>query len=164
MIVSTISKNLSIAIASVAALTLSTEKAAQAAQVGASAFGSGTIVESFEGLSSDSNIPSGLDGYLNPGVTGLYTFKSGATLTNPIPNSGRNRGVVVGDFAIGSATFNLSSNGAILSAADVPDGSAHIAIDSPASAGPVEFTFVSPIFRVGAFVTSNGAPNYPICL
>lgn len=38
MIVSTISKNLSIAIASVAALTLSAEKAAQAAQVGASAF------------------------------------------------------------------------------------------------------------------------------
>jgi hypothetical protein len=139
-----------------AALSLSNTYSAEAAQIGASAFGAGATVESFEGLSAGLNITSASGGYLNPGINTSFTFVSGVTLTNPIPNPGIGRGVIVGDFSIGSASFGLASNGSISSSSDVLDGSAYIAIDRPSAAGPMEFTFSAPVLRVGGFVTSGG--------
>jgi hypothetical protein len=112
-------------------------------------------VESFEGLSAGPNItqPYASYGYLEPGVVSPFTFASGVTLTSPIPNPGIGTGVIIGDWAIGSSGFGLGSNGSV-SAADVPSGTAYIALDDPATSGPMEFTFASDVFSVGALVTA----------
>jgi hypothetical protein len=142
------------------ALSLSKIHSAEAAQIGASAFGPSATVESFEGLRAGANmavyLPGNGYGYLIPGVAAPFTFASGVTLTNPIPNPGGRNGVLVGDFSIGGASFGLGSNGSINSSSDMPDGSAYIAIDGYSTAGPMEFTFSAPISRVGGFVTSTG--------
>jgi hypothetical protein len=122
-------------------------------QVGAGAFGPGAIVESFEGLTAGPNITSGGEGYLEPGVVSPFTFASGVTFTNPVPNPGRSTGVIICDWAIGIADFTIGGNGSVGSAADVPFGSAYIALDNSASSGPIEFTFPTDMLRAGAYVT-----------
>jgi hypothetical protein len=123
-------------------------KPAQAVQISQDNFGSGAIVESFEGLSPGLNLTlQGNDvGLLNPGVIEPFTFESGVTLTGSVI------GVLIGDWSIGRAYFGLGENGFVDSAADVPDGSAYLAINF---GSVVEFTFPSDILRVGGLVTSS---------
>jgi hypothetical protein len=146
-------------LAVIALLTMGTVPGlAHAATIGAGAFGSEASVESFEGLEPGPNVtlfPG--TGQFEPGVIADYTFASGVTLTTPIPNPGLAGGVFVGDFSIGSAEFGLGSNG-IITAADVPFGSAYMALNNTSSAQPyIEFTFASDMFRVGAYVTGPAA-------
>ena len=127
---------------------------AEAIPIGAGAFGGGAAVESFEGLAPGPNIPLyGSTGFLEPGVVGPFGFASGATLTSPIPNPGFVGGVLIGDWSIGSAGFGLAGNGFIGSAADVPFGSAYLALNDYAASGPIEFTFSTDMLRVGGYVT-----------
>lgn len=125
-------------------------KPAQAVQISQDNFGSGAIVESFEGLSPGPNLTlqGNNAGYLNPGVIEPFTFGSGVTLTGSVI------GVLIGDWSIGPAFFGLGNNGLVASVADVPDGSAYLAINF---GSVVEFTFPSDIVRVGGLVTSAGS-------
>lgn len=151
-------KTLSVA-AGAACLALSTTGAAQAFQINSSAFGSGAVVESFEGLSVGPNLDNPFGGYLVPGVNSPFTFASGVTLTGPIPSNLNN--VIVGDFSLGGADFGLGGNGSIGSAGDVPDGIAYLGINSDSNRNSIEFTFASDILRVGGFVTGatySGSP------
>src|ERR1041384_2777680 len=93
---------------------------AQATAIGIGAFGPGTIIESFEGVSPGANSPQlPGTGILKPGVIEPFTFGSGVVLTEPIPNVGvAARGVQVDDFSIGPAGFGLAENGHIASAND----------------------------------------------
>lgn len=126
-----------------------------AGPVGLGAFGGGTVIESFEGLSAGPNIPAGtFVGSLQPGTSGPYTFASGVSFVDPVPNTARS-GVFVFDYAIGGASttgFGLAANGTINSATEVPDGTAYIARNS--GSGFMTFEFASVVDRVGAFVTS----------
>ncbi len=135
-----------------------------ATPIGRDTFGSEAVVESFEGLSPGANSPQLPDrGFLKPGVIGQFSFRSGATLTGPIPNPGvgatgdNAAGVLVGDFSIGPAVFGLGVNGIITSANDIPDGTAFLALD--AHPGPIEFTFASDMVRVGA-LEAGGPPGF----
>ena len=143
-----------------ATLTLITTRGndAQAISIGLTDFGSSAIVESFEGLSPGPNIPQSQNlAFFKPGVNGPFTFNSGVTLTGPIPNAlpPSAVGIPVGDFSLGPAVFGLGDNGLIASANDVPDGSAYLALNS--HPGPIEFTFTSDVFRVGALVAGGTA-------
>lgn len=140
------------------AVTFGYMASAHAIPIGIGAFSSPTV-ESFEGQSAGPNITlaSGGFGYLEPGVVSAFTFPTGVTMTSPIPNPGISTGVILGDWSIGTSTFGLLGNGTILSAADVPGGSAYLGLDDPAASGPIEFTFASDMLRVGALVT--GAPG-----
>ncbi len=129
-------------------------KPTYAFQINSSAFGSSAIVESFEDVSIGPNVRQEFAGYISPGINGPFTFASGVTLTRPIPNPGISRGAIIGDFSIGSANFGLGGNGSV-SAADVPNGTAYLGLDSSALAGPIEFTFASDISRIGALVDSS---------
>jgi hypothetical protein len=129
-------------------------KPAQAVQITLDNFGSGAIVESFEGLSPGPNLTlqGNNVGLLNPGVIEPFRFESGVTLTGSV------NGVLIGDWSIGPAFFGLGQNGLVASAADVPDGSAYLAINF---GSVVEFTFPSDLLRVGGLVTSTGgSPIY----
>jgi hypothetical protein len=69
-------------------LVLGMAGVAAAIQIGPGAFGPGASFESFEGISPGPNVeplPANPN-YLVPGVTGPFTFGSGVTLTDPIPN------------------------------------------------------------------------------
>ena len=140
-----------------AVLLLATAPVAMAIPVGIGAFGPGTTVESFEGLAAAIGPNLTVNGsYFEPGVLSPYTFASGVTLTDPIPNPGVGTGVLVGDFAYSaSATFGLLGNGWIASAANVPFGSAYLGLDDPAASGPIGFSFASDMLRVGAYVTGG---------
>jgi hypothetical protein len=122
-----------------------------------------SVVESFEGLVADAtNNPqsSGL-GEFSPGTTSNFTFSSGITLTEPIPNPGEgSNGFIVGDWSQGSANFTLGSNGSITAANQVPSGTSYLFDDAVASSsGPVGFTFASDVGAVGAYVTANGGAS-----
>jgi len=91
-------------------------------------------------------------------VTGPFAFGSGVTLTGPIPNPGLHSGAIVGDFVIDPASFSLVGNGDITSAAQVPFGSAYLAMDDPTDPVPIELSFATSMLRVGAYVTgASGA-------
>jgi len=127
------------------------------------AFNGTQLVESFEGLAAGSNVGAGpFAGLLEPGTTGSFTFASGVTLTNPIPNPGTmSNGVFVHDFAVATGTTNnWGTNGTVSSAVNVPFGSAYIgAFDNLTSAtNPVSmtFTFSGDQGPVGAYVTGAG--------
>jgi hypothetical protein len=133
---------------------------AEAISIGSDRFTASAIVESFEGLVPAANIPQvDSSGILKPGVNGPFTFSSGVTLTRPVPNMPppAASGVLVGDFSIGRAIFGLGENGQIQSVADIPNGTAYFALN--AHPGPIEFTFPSPVLRVGAFITGGGSPG-----
>ena len=143
-----------------AVLLLATAPVAMAIPVGIGAFGPGTTVESFEGLAAAIGPNLAVNSnYFEPGVTDPYTFASGVTLTDPIPNPGvfSAEGILIGDFAYAAyVTFGLTGNGFIGSAADVPFGSAYLGLNGTAAAvGPIEFTFASDMLRVGAYVTGT---------
>jgi hypothetical protein len=141
----------------------STQTQVKAIEITPGDFGPSAVFESFEGLSAGTNIPSAGAGYLEPGVIEPFNFNSGVTLTWPIPNPGIREGVIVGDWSIGGAHFGLASNGSIDSAADVPFGTAYLALDAPEPQGPIELTFPSDILRVGAYVTASSLSG-PITL
>jgi len=122
-----------------------------------------SIVESFEGLVADPNNnpqSSGL-GEFSPGTVSTFTFGSGISLTEPIPNPGEgSNGVVVGDWSQGSANFALGSNGSITAGDQIPSGTSFLFVDAVASSsGPVGFTFPSDVGAVGAYVTADGGAN-----
>jgi len=126
----------------------------QAIPVGPSDFGPSTITESFEGLSAASNIPAvGNGAFLKPGVLSAYTFASGITLTWPVPNSS-DEGPMIGDFALGDASFALSSGG-IGSSADVPFGTAYMVSGGATSNISVQFNFAGDMIRAGAYLGGN---------
>lgn len=119
-------------------------------------FGPDAIFESFEGLSAGYNISSGGWGWLEPGVIEPFTFASGATLTEPIPNPGLNDGVVIGDWSISLAICLLGDNGRVERESDVPFGSAYLVLyGSHDGGGPIELTFSTDMTRVGGYFTSH---------
>ena len=131
--------------------------AALAVQIGPAAFGAGTVVESFEGLSPGPNIianpDSGSGGFLVPGVTAPFSFGSGVTLTAPIPNANRFSRVLVGDFKLGPAPWGLGMNGDLTSAR-VVSGSAYLGNNNCCSeAAPLRLQFSSDMLRVGIYAT-----------
>lgn len=117
-------------------------------------FGPGAVMESFEGLSSATNIPAvGNGAFLQPGVDAPYTFPSGVTLTDPIPNSSE-EGPRVGDFALGDASVTLLWN-SIESASDVAFGTTYLISGGDFSNGFAEFTFPTDMLRVGAYLSGS---------
>jgi len=132
----------------------------QANQIGDSVFGASTIMESFEGLTTGSNIEGSISygsQYLVPGTNTSFTFASGVTMTSPIPNPNNGSIVLIGDFNLGNAGWGLEGNGVISSASDIPFGSAYLGIGFTKSY--VEFTFPSDMLRVGIYTTDVDGVN-----
>jgi hypothetical protein len=136
---------------------------AAATSIAPSAFGAGSMMESFEGMSSlDPNVGSvslfgaPVDALVEPGAVKAYAFPGPLALTAPIPNPGiMNQGPYVHDFALGNDVQNDWGGSRIVDdAADVPFGSAYLgAFDPSGGVASVEFTFAQPMVRVGAYVT-----------
>ncbi|MFN7920147.1 MAG: PEP-CTERM sorting domain-containing protein [Bryobacteraceae bacterium] len=126
--------------------------AATADVIGPGAFGLGAIVESFENLSAGPNIPASVPfpADLVPGVSSPYTFASGATLVEPVPNTNDTLAL----FVHRSGLWGLAGHGNI-NALDIPDGTAFLGLDR--SYGPVTFSFSTDMIRVGAFVDASPA-------
>lgn len=150
-------KELSMTVTGAILLTLIKGKPLQAAQIGLGDFGKTSVIESFEDLSPGLNMSFNGGGYLGPAVNEPFTFASGVALTSPAPNSSIYEGTVIGDWSRGFSYFGLMGNGAIESAEDVPDGSAYLGFNNPASSGSIEFTFASNVLRAGALVTSESS-------
>ncbi|HXK23280.1 MAG TPA: hypothetical protein VMS55_11455 [Myxococcota bacterium] len=129
---------------------------ARASQIGPGAFGSGLLVESFEGLAVGPDVRLGLGAsLLEPGTVAPYTFASGVTLTGPIPNPGySNQGAFVHDFALGAdVTNNWGGTRVVNDATDIPFGSAYLGAYNAGGTASIELTFSSDMARVGAYVT-----------
>jgi len=121
--------------------------------VGIEAFSEQSIFESFEGLMAGENIeavelsplPDGTprDGFLRVryGPESPFTFESGISLIAQVSPEN----VLVGDFALGNASYPLLSNTGVNTVNDVPFGSAYIT----ANAGDFRFSFPTPMRRVG---------------
>jgi len=143
----------------VAALALALAGPASATSIGPGAFGSGKVVESFEGLTPGANVSLALGAsLLAPGTTSAFTFASGVALTSPIPNPGVfNDGAFVHDFALGSDVTNNWGGTRVLNGAtssNIPFGKAYIgAFDQGTLTASIAFTFASPVDKVGAYVT-----------
>ena len=133
---------------------------ASAIPIGASAFGVGQMMESFEGLVAGPNNTIGLGAsLLQPGTLSAFTFGSGVMLTNPVPNPGVfNAGPFVHDFALATdVTNNWGSTGTVASAANVPFGSAYLGAFAGSGDASITLDFATPQDRVGAYVTGvNG--------
>jgi len=134
--------------------------AASATSIGSGAFGSGAVVESFEGLVVGPNVrQSVFSNILEPGSSGSYTFGSGVTLTSPVPNPGTmSNGAFVHDFRLPmGATNGWGANGSVASAANVPFGTAYLGAFDGLSGATVltSFTldFGADMLRAGAYVT-----------
>jgi len=126
-----------------------------AAIIDASAFTGDYGFESFEGLQVGDNISAFAfyPGSLHPGIDGPYTFDSGITLTNPIPNSTGNSLVGVKEFLLGPEGFGLGFNGYIGDAGDVPFGSAFFYKNNQSDEA-TEFTFPNDVMLAGAYVSA----------
>lgn len=145
-------KSLVVSIASTGFIVLATAQTAISAQIGISAIGANAIVEGFEGLSTGSNVYLD-DNIFTPGINSPYTFSSGVTLTDPIPNPPFSGGVIVVDFSLGEDTlFGLGDNGNVDNTSKVPGGTAFLA--SGSTNGSFSLTFSSPVFQVGGIVDS----------
>ena len=95
-------------------------------------------------------------------MAGPVTFGSGVRLTGPFPQPVLENGIVICDFSYApGAAFSLGDNGYIGSAADVPNGSAFIAISSQDETRPLEFTFPTDVERVGVMVTGPPPGSRP---
>ena len=142
-----------LALAALAALAAAP---ASAIPIGAAGFGAAKIVESFEGLTSGSNITIGLGAsLLQPGTVSAFAFASGVVLISPVPNPGVfNAGPFVHNFALGTdVTNNWSANGNVSSAANVPMGSAYLGAFAGSGNASFTLSFATPQDRVGAYVT-----------
>jgi hypothetical protein len=142
---------------------------AAATPIGASAFGSGAVIESFEGVVVGSNVrQSPFANILEPGLTGSYAFASGIILTAPVPNPGTlSNGAFIHDFSLpAGATNGWGANGTVSSAANVPFGSAYLgAFDNLNGATvPTSFSleFGSDMLRAGAYVTGAAGSTVQI--
>jgi len=154
---------------SLALASLMMPLSASATPIGASAFGSGAMVESFEGVAVGSNVrQSPFANILEPGLTGSYAFASGIILTAPVPNPGTlSNGVFVHDFSLpAGATNGWGANGTVSSSANVPFGTAYLgAFDNLNGATvPTSFTldFGSDMLRAGAYVTGAAGSTVQI--
>ena len=125
-------------------------------------FGPAAITESFEGLEFGRNVgkyrPG--SGILVPGILGPFTFASGIELVHPVPNPipAENEDEIgtagINDFRVGPSVFGLDG-GSVSTFAEVPFGSAFLALDGKGDNAFVEFSFPDDTFRVGAFVTAS---------
>jgi len=126
----------------------------RAAWLEPSDFGPGSVTESFEGLSPNSNIELvGNGAFLRPAVISSYSFGSGVVMTSPVPNSSE-EGPTIGDFRLGDASVSFSGGG-VSSDADIPSGSAYMISGGPGRDVSVEFTFTADMLRVGAYLGGN---------
>lgn len=142
---------------------------AAATSINPSAFGSGAVIESFEGVVLGSNVrQSPFANILEPGLSGSYTFASGIILTAPVPNPGTlSNGAFIHDFSLpAGATNGWGANGSVSSAANVPFGTAYLgAFDNLSGATvPTSFTldFGSDMLRAGAYVTGAAGSTVKI--
>jgi hypothetical protein len=142
---------------------------AQATSIGPGAFGSGKIVESFEGhTAAEANLTLALGvSLLAPGTVSAFNFASGVSLTSPIPNPGVfNDGPFIHDFALGSDVTNTWGATRILNgstSSNIPMGKAYLgAFDPGAGTASITFTFAQDMDRVGAYVT--GAVNSTVTM
>jgi hypothetical protein len=133
---------------------------AAATSITPSAFGSGAILESFEGVVVGPNVrQSPYANIVEPGLLGSYAFGSGVTLTSPVPNPGTlSNGAFVHDFSLPPGASNgWGANGSVSSALDVPFGTAYLGLfdNIHGATVPVSFTldFSSDVLRAGAYVT-----------
>ena len=133
---------------------------AAATSIGASAFGSGATMESFEGVVVGPNVrQSPYANILEPGVSGSYAFASGIMLSAPVPNPGTlSNGAFIHDFSLpAGATNSWGANGSVSSAANVPFGTAYLAAFDNLNGAtvPTSFTldFGADMLRAGAYVT-----------
>lgn len=112
--------------------------------------------ESFEDTHAGGNIV--LDEFSRLRILGPTTFASGVTLTGPFPQSLIGSTIGIEECALGCG-FSLANNGAIVSAGDVPDGTAYFAVGDQSGIGrqdetrPLEFTFPEEMQFVSALVT-----------
>lgn len=120
-------------------------------------------IEGFEGLTPGPNNPiptwGGGEGYMAVGALTPFAFASGVSYTAPVPNPDATTfnggGGLVGDSAVGPASWGLGGNGFISTGLF---GTAYFGCDSP-SACIATFTFASLQSSVGAFadVASGGS-------
>jgi hypothetical protein len=143
---------------SVVAAGLSGAAPAATAPITPFGFDGSNQVEGFEGLVAGPNVgvQLGFDGVYLPGTTGAYTFASGVTLIGPnvdvFPGD-----AFVHDFRSGSPPPNdWGANGRVDSAADVPVGTAYLAVfEAGGQSSAIEFRFADAQHRVGAWVTGD---------
>lgn len=113
-------------------------------------FDPSAVTESFEGIPASPNNPlyapqsiNG-NGYTKPVIP--FTFSSGIKLTEPNPNTGQ---VLIGDWSKGNSGKYLCDQ-AVISATDVPDGTAFLGVMDTASI--LTFTLPAPSRKVGMYV------------
>jgi hypothetical protein len=110
-----------------------------------SAFTAAATVESFEGIVNNTDLAIQTPFH--------FPSDSAVTLTGPVPSiSG-----TFGPYIVGDGFFGLSSG------QFVPDGKAYLGQSNPnLDTGPLEFTFATPMLRVGAlFATSTPFDSSP---
>ena len=128
-------------------------------------FWKATLEEGFEGLvpGGEVGVQAGATGVYLPGLTGPYTFATGVTLfgvsTYVFPND-----AFVHELSILGATPNdWGANGTVATSADVPFGSAYLGVfESDTDVASVEFSFPSPVNRVGAYVAGDAGSDVTI--
>jgi PEP-CTERM motif len=131
---------------------------AAAVPIHAWTFGSGTSLESFEGLTlgPDVGMQLGFQGVYLPGNGGDYTFASAVTLTGPsidvFPGD-----AFVHDFTSDSPPPNRwGATGDVNGPGDVPFGDAYLAVfEAGSREAAIELRFATPQLRVGAAVTGR---------
>jgi hypothetical protein len=121
-------------------------------------------VEGFEGLTPGLNNPNpawgGGTGYMAVGALTSFAFASGVSYTAPVPNPDATTfnggGGLVGDSAIGPASWGLGGNGAISTGLF---GTAYFGCDGPSSC-IATFTFASLQSSVGAYADVASGGNF----
>jgi len=146
------------------AVALLAGASAQAVPISPSAFGSGAVVEGFEGIVLGPNVgASPFSNILEPADVSAFPFASGVVLTSPVPNPGTmSNGAFVHDFSLPmGATNGWGANGNVASAANVPFGTAYLGIFDNLGAGgaSLRLDFASPMLRVGGYVTGAGSTS-----
>lgn len=121
-------------------------------------------VEGFEGLTPGANNPTPTwgpgTGYMAVGALTAFAFASGVSYTAPVPNPDattfNGNGGLVGDSAVGGATWALGGNGSITTGLF---GTAYFGCDGP-TACIATFTFASLQSSVGAFADVASGGNF----
>jgi hypothetical protein len=142
---------------------------ADAAPITPANFTGAQLVEHFEGIGAGPNVAtSAFANILLPGSTGAYTFASGVTLAGPNPGLFAN-GAFLHDAGAPGATNDWGANGAVGSAAAVPDpwglpSSAYLGVFDGLGAGSVmlDLTFATDMYRVGAWVAGYAGTTITI--
>ncbi len=121
-------------------------------------------VEGFEGLTPGPNNPTPTwgsgSGYMAIGALTPFAFASGVSYTAPVPNPDattlNGNGGLVGDSAVGPASWGLGGNGSITTGLN---GTAYFGCDGP-TACIATFTFANLQSSVGAFADVASGGNF----